>query len=293
MNLKIYLFALFLLECKSTFPQQVNYNKNYQIACHNCYDPKYENITDVFTSSKAIEIDIWDNFQGSGFFHTGNKMNQDWYVKHTITDKGNVNCCGGSFRDCLTRIKKWSDLNANQDIITVFIDKKENWSDSDETRKPNDLDFLLLSIFGIEKLFTPSMLLNGQSNLKEATISNWQNLDSLKGKFIFIITNATEITPRNPLNEYLTSQKNNAICFVAPEIKNENEIQNPINFLPENLSNIIFYNIDYTNRNLALKINELNCLSRVFNSPESISTYNELVNDKVNFIVFDNLQIAK
>lgn len=291
---KFYILLLCIIFSSRCFSQNIAYNKVYQLACHNCYEPLYGNIVDVFQYTKAIEIDIWDNFQGTGIIHAGNKMNQDWYVKHDIVQKGNINCCGGSFRDCLNRIKDWDNKNPMHDVITIFLDKKENWSDNFETRKPNDLDELILSIIGDEKIFSPSRLLNGRVNLKDAALyNNWPSLDSLKGKFIFVITNGTEITSRNPLNEYLLSQKNNSVCFVAPEISNENEIQMPIGFTPENIANCVFFNLQYSNRKLATKIFTINCLTRVFGSPETIDVYNELITENINFIALDNLRLVK
>ncbi|UPZ17812.1 Ca2+-dependent phosphoinositide-specific phospholipase C [Flavobacterium humidisoli] len=253
-----------------TYSQQTPYNKNYEIACHNCYLPIYKSISDVLKYTSAIEIDVWDNFQGFGdLLKTGNKMNQDWYVKHDFYQKGNVNCFGGSFRECLNSLKKWSDEHKNHHVLTIFIDKKENWSDSAETRKPNDLDLILISIMGKENILTPLKLLKGEKNLKDAVLSNsLPSLDSLKGKFIFVITNSTEITKRNPLDEYLSAQKNEAICFVAPEINSENEIQTPFKNSPENCKNVIFYNMNYKNKILSSNINSINCISRIYDVPE-------------------------
>ena len=56
------------------------------------------------------------------------RMQQDWFVKHAPDKRGNINCCGGTFQNCLNRIKDWSENNPNHDVITLFIDKKENMS---------------------------------------------------------------------------------------------------------------------------------------------------------------------
>lgn len=228
------------------FSQTTLYNKNYQIACHNCYDTQYAaNIEDVFPFTTAIEIDIWDNFQGSGVLSAGNKMNNDWYVKHDPLQKGNQNCCGGSLGDCLKRIHAWSDKNPQHDVITIFIDKKENWSDPNETRKPIDIDNLIVTIFSKDAIFSPSNLIGDKANLKEASAFNWPSMDDLKGKFIFVITDGTQITSRKPLNEYVEALKNAAICFVAPQILKENEIANPDGFSEPNAKNVVFYNLEY------------------------------------------------
>jgi hypothetical protein len=284
---------LLLLWGSQLFSQTVPYNKNYQIACHNCYDPKYaENIEDVFSFTTAIEIDIWDNFQGSGILSAGNKMHGDWYVKHDPRHKGNLNCCGGSFGDCLRRIKAWSDKNPKHNVMTIFIDKKENWSDRDETRKPTDLDRLIVSILSKEAIFSPSNLIGDKANLKEATGSYWPSMDALKGKFIFVITDGTEITIRKPLNEYIEAQKNKAVCFVAPQISAENEINSLTGFTLENARNVVFYNLKYPS-DLSKNISSINCLSRIFGSPETVESYHDLINKTVNFIAIDNYKLLK
>ena len=293
----IYIVTILINNHQLVFAQGIPFNKKNTIACHNCYETQYAtNVEDVFPYTTSIELDIWDSEIYSGFLGSifGSRMERDWFVKHEPLQKGNLNCCGGTFRNCLERINKWSDTNPRHEIVTIFIDKKENWSDDNETRKPNDLDNLLLSIFGEEKIFRPSKLLNSNNNLKEASSKGcWLTLDSLKGKFIFVITNGTEITDRNPLNEYLTSQKSKAVCFVAPEIKNENEIVSTRGFSQENEANICFYNLRYSYRYLSEKINSINCLSRVYGlpSPETIETFQELVKLKVNFIVLDNYKL--
>jgi len=284
-------FIAAFLNCNS---QSTKYNKSYAIACHNCYDPKYAaNIEDVFPFTTNIEIDIWDNFQGSGAIHFGNKMNGDWYVKHDPIQKGNSNCCGGSLGDCLKRIKKWSDKNPAHDVVTIFIDKKENWSDPDETRKPADLDQLILSIFPKESIFGPANLIEDKDNLKDASASNWPDLDALKGKFIFVITDGTEVTNRKPLNEYVETLKNTAVCFVAPQISKENEISDPDGFTKANAKNVVFYNLKYPSGNLSEKIDTINCLSRIFSSPETAASYQALVNKKVNFIALNNYKLLR
>lgn len=274
--------------------QELKFNEKFSIACHNCFEPQYaQQIEDVFAFTTTIEIDIWDTRKWFGL-GGWKAMTKDWYVRHIGTDKGNVNCCGGTFRDCLIRINNWSNQNPTHDVITIFIDKKENWGDSDETRKPNDFDELLSSIFSKEKIFAPTLLLRGKENLKAASVNgNWLTMDLLKGKFIFVITDATEITSRSPLNEYLTSQHDNPICFVAPKINSEAEIQMPKGLSVENSSNVVFYNLQYVNWHLAAKINSINCLSRVYGSPETRDSFNKLVKGKVNFIALDDYKLAK
>lgn len=290
---KFFQLLFFICTFLHGYSQSTKYNKSYGIACHNCYDPHLAtNIEDVFPYTTTIEIDIWDNFQGSGLLSAGDKMTGDWYVKHDFWQEGNVNCCGGSFGDCLKRIKTWSDKNPTHDVVTIFIDKKENWSDPNETRKPIDFDNLIVSIFSKNSIYTPSDLLGDKKNLKEAALTNWATMDSLKGKFIFVITDATDITTRKPLNEYLEAQKNKAICFVAPQISSADKINQPDGFTAENAQNVVFYNLEYPS-NLSESIASLNCLSRIFGSAETIDSYNNLISKKINFIALKNYKLKE
>lgn len=288
-----FLLYAFVIATNVCYMQEHKFNENFTIACHNCFERQFaERIEDVFVFTTTIEIDIWDTkiWFGLGGWKA---MDGDWYVRHFPTDDGNINCCGGTLRDCLLRLKDWSDQNPDHNIITVFIDKKENWSDPNETRKPQDLDNLLLSIFSNEKIYTPKFLLKDKENLKVAVENNnWATLDSLRGKLAFIVTDGTVITTRKPLNEYL-SQNNNPVCFVAPEIYSEHEINLPEGFSLENSSNVVFYNLHYANRNLAKNINTKKCLSRVYGSPETIESLHELKMGKVNFIALDNYKLEK
>lgn len=277
---------------KETISQETKYNENYSIACHNCYEPDYATrIEDVFSFTKTIEIDIWDSKIGAGLLSAGPRLNQDWYVKHDPWRMGNLNCCGGTFRNCLDRINTWSSNNPNHDVITVFIDKEEDWSEPNESRKPQDLDEVLLSIFTREKIFTPVDLLQDKENLKAAVPINWPNLNTLKGKLIFVIANANSFFNSNLLDKYIDSRNNNSICFVAPEISNEGEIQSPAGISQENANNIVFYNLKYSSRNLSETINLQGFVSRVYGSPETIETFNDLVNIKVNFIAMYNFKL--
>jgi hypothetical protein len=284
--------------CNIAVSQENSLVNRFSIACHNCYDPQFAiNIEDVLPFTTSIEVDIWDSDIYSGAITTlfgGKRMDRDWYVKHTAFQEGNRNCCGGTFKDCLTRINNWSIQNPNHDLITIFIDKKENWSNSNETRKPSDLDQLLLSIFSQDRVFTPSNLLKKNASLKEAALNgNWPSLYELKGKVIFVITDATMLLSRNPLEEYLNLRNESAVCFVAPEISTASQITQPLGLSNENSKNVVFYNLKYPNKSLANNIHHFKCLSRVYGAPEpeTKEAFQDMRNNKVNYIALFNFRL--
>lgn len=274
--------------------QDLTLDKYFSLASHNSFEQaNATNIEDIFPYTKCIELDIWDSEIASGFltrFFKGKRMEYDWYVKHSPKDKGNNNCCGGSFRNCLTRIKKWSELNPDHDVFTIFIDKKENWCDSNETRNPINLDSLLITIFGFDNIYSPAKILSENKTLRDfVKEKNWPTLSSLKNKFVFVITDSTYqlISKRSPLNEYLKERNKEAICFIAPEINSINEIDSPILISNNNIENVVFYNLNYKNRNLGKEINSKKYMSRIYECPEDIETYEILLSQRINYIAMN------
>lgn len=284
------LFAGLLLPFKSTC-QETLYNNSYSIACHNCFEKKYsQNIDDALSYTKTIELDIWDI---PLLFDRSGKMVNDWYVKHSLFEKGNRNSFGGSFANCLSKIENWSASNPDHDVLTVFIDKKQGWSGRNGTRKPEDLDKLLLSIFKREEIFMPKDFTGTEADLRTSVrMHNWVSLSSLKGKIVFIITDATFFKLRNTvLNEYLQKVKDTAVCFVAPTIKKQDEVANPKGISGSNVSNIIFYNLNFKNCALCEKISINNYVNRVFRSPETMDEVKTLTERKVNFVALYNYKL--
>lgn len=275
--------------------QKVKFNNNYSVACHNCYEKKLaSDFQNVFTYTKTIELDIWNENFGLGLIARmlGKSMDGNWYVKHKPQQRGNNNMVGGSFHDCLLQIKDWSDENPGHDVVTIFIDKKQAWN-KERGKAPADLDHLLLSVFSKEDIFTPADLLQDKRSLKEAALTNWPPLDSLKGKFVFVMTDGTFLNIRRPLNEYLNAQKEAAVCFVSPRIVSEKQIDKLKGFSKANAQQVVFYNLKDDHGSLAENINALECITRVYGSAkkESYDYYEQMVNRKVNFVAFYNYKV--
>jgi hypothetical protein len=293
MNGIIFIVFSAIFSSNTVICQDTLYNNNYSIACHNCFEKKYsQTLGEALSYTSTIEIDIWDmpillNWSGA--------IKGDWYVKHTFLQKGNQNCFGGSLANCLTEIANWSSINTNHKVLTIFIDKKQGWSSKNGTRSPQDLDKLILSIFNRKQILAPQDLRQNEPDLRTALKKHsWLSLNKLKGKVIFIITDATFFRLRNRvLNKYLDKTKQSAICFVAPTIKNRTEISKPKGVSINNASNIIFFNLNFKNCSLSEQISSNNYINRVFRSPETTSEINNLTKRKVNFIALFNYKLRR
>jgi len=293
-----FLVAIFLLACTLFTPQTgkagdtLFYNNKYSVACHNCYEKKYSSsLEEALEYTSTLELDIWD----SKYFIGKKKCSgTDWFVKHSLFQKGNKNCVGGSLRDCLTEIEQWTRKNPEHEVITIYIDKKEDWGSKRSQRKPEDLDNLISAIFPANTIYSPKEVLQENDNLRNSVQGcNWPSTKDLKGKVIFVITDATILTRKNKLlNKYLNRQQNNSLCFVAPLIKKKSEIVRPRGVSFQNTSNVIFYNLGYKHAGLSSAINSKNYINRVYNSPETLATVNALADRKVNFIALHNYRLA-
>lgn len=268
------------------------YNNKYSVACHNCYEKKYSSsLEEALAYTSTLELDIWD----SQYFIGKKKCpGTDWFVKHSLFQKGNKNCAGGSLKVCFTEIEEWTRKNPDHDVLTIYIDKKEGWGSNRSARKPEDLDNLISSIFPESKIYSPKNVLQENTNLRSSVQGcNWPSTKDLKGKVIFVITDATLFKKRNKiLDKYLNKQQNNSLCFVAPLIKKQDEIANPKGLASKNYCNVIFYNLRYKNAALSSHINSSNYINRVYNSPETQAAISALEDKRVNFIALHNYKLS-
>jgi hypothetical protein len=183
------------------------YSNKYSVACHNCYEKKYSSsLEEALEYTSALELDIWD----SQYFIGRKKcLGADWFVKHSLFQKGNKNCANGSLRTCLAEIKEWTGKNPNHDVLTIYIDKKEGWGGRKSERKPEDLDNLISSIFPESKIYSPKEVLYDNENLRNSVQTcNWPSTEQLKGKVVFVITDAMLFGRKNKLlNDYLNKRE--------------------------------------------------------------------------------------
>lgn len=267
------------------------YNNKYSVACHNCYEKKYSSsLEEALKYTSSLELDIWD----SQYFIGKKKcVGTDWFVKHTLFQKGNKNCAGGSLRVCFTEIEEWTRRNPDHDVLTIYIDKKEGWGSRRSKRRPQDLDSLISSVFPENKIYSPKKVLHDNENLKSVIQSyKWPTTAELRGKVIFVITDAILFGKKNKLlDNYLNKQQKRSLCFVAPLIKKQSEISKPKGLSAQNSSNVIFYNLRYKNAGLSSVISSSNYINRVYNSPETLASVDTLEKRKVNFIALYNYKL--
>lgn len=231
------------------------YQEVFQPTCHNCYEIEValqmgdKTFKEVLDSVKNVEVDIWDTRDA-----VSGGVPHEWYVRHdpgTLFQSGNDNNCTGNgdgtndLGACLTDVKQWSDAHPGHDPITLFLDKKQDWSSVDSGRRPSDLDNLVESILG-SKLYKPGSLLGSYPTLRQAAKGRaWPAMDSLKNKVIVVLTGGELANHNATLSEYVQDRRNNAALFVAADTDEESDITGtPNQFTSETAGYVVFYNIE-------------------------------------------------
>jgi len=266
----------------------VRYDQVSSKACHNCYEKgRSPSFRQVLDHVKTVEIDFFDSYSLLGGADKGK-----WFVRHSPLSFGNDNCCSGDqsesndFAACLHDVAVWSDLHPNHNVITVFLDKKQDWQ---ETRSPRDLDRLIKALISREKIFAPRDLKGPYHSLRDAVNkSHWPTIRDLRGKIVLVLTDGRIFGRGHVLAEYIDSREDSALVFVAPEVSSEKEILlGTSEFGKALLSSTVFFNLDADNYKLAATIHSLGCISRVWSVKENEETFLNLTSSYVNFIAVD------
>ncbi|MEQ9364427.1 MAG: Ca2+-dependent phosphoinositide-specific phospholipase C, partial [Leptospirales bacterium] len=160
----------------------LRYNQVQQKSSHNSFS-RDEGILDqlVFHRLRSIEFDIYRGKLGRP------GINNDWYVYHTpIIDTG-TSC--DKLSACFGELRAFDRMHPDHEVTTVWFDIKDGWGG---TQNPNTFDALVRQYFSDDDILKPADLLAacpGASNLKQAITGScaWPTLNSLKGKWIFVL----------------------------------------------------------------------------------------------------------
>jgi len=304
------------------------YNDAYRKTSHNSYEPNGANdnsnsLAEVLNHTTSIEIDIYDDaffdFTPITFLYTPNPG--DWYVRHfnnfamnnhpALLPHINDNVCGNgneNFGICLNDINTWSNNNPGHEVITLFIDKKQDWNVRTQGGEPIDLDATLTNIFG-NKLYTIADFTGNVTTPRQAAAEDlWPTLKDVKGKIICVLTGSNDV-----LEDYVEDRFNNAVAFVAPTADDHNDIiingqpGTPDGFDATSKQWVVFFNFDEEHNKsprYTEDVDALNFVSRTYELRDNIvlginpyaieltdnDDFQAGINREVNFIAMHNFK---
>jgi hypothetical protein len=142
------------------------------------------------------------------------------------------------FKNCLSEVKQWSDLNPEHVPIIITINPKDSGSEEPGFVRvlpftPNVLDSLdqeILSVFSSSDLITPDFVQGEFATLREAvTSSGWPSLEVSKGKVLFVLDAGSSITEMyiknslkgKPMFPNVSKDNPNAAFFIMNDPKAE------------------------------------------------------------------------
>ena len=267
------------------YSDDATYDAVFDKACHNCYDPQWAAaFGDLPDLVQTLEIDIFDNAQTS-ILQTAGSMPGNWYVRHDSLGENISNCSGsGTLRDCLLDVHGWTERNPDHDVLTIYMDKKEEWA---KDRGPADLDALVESVFPRSALFAPGELQGSFSSPREAVVSQgWPRMRDLRGKVILVMTNTNRFQ-----SEYVAQRGADALFFVGPATKGEADITGtPSGFTDQTGPWVVFHNMGEDALDLVPLARSCRRVSRVWGLDETDSSYQEALEHCVNRVALFHFQ---
>ncbi|MFL9842793.1 phosphatidylinositol-specific phospholipase C1-like protein [Flavobacterium rhizosphaerae] len=162
---------------------------------------------------RSLEIDVYPDSKGGMYAHPkgldlakpeqpydpqGKMLNPGFKVFHMPDVDFRTQFY--TFEDALKALKTWSD--ANPDHVPVFITLEPKGGETNHfgtvvepmtSERFDELDNVIKTNLGTDKLITPDMVRGNYKTLEEAVLhNNWPTLGQAKGKFMFILDNHGE-----------------------------------------------------------------------------------------------------
>lgn len=221
------------LELAETQQPIINYgsaqlDRTWMKASHNTYEPANTYGTNDITwhfannSTMHIELDLRDTHANAPSGLSGN-----WVIAHEYSSSPTLRCGGAgayTLSWCLFTIQQYHLNNPGHALITVQLDKKQDWQNLNQntsSRSPWRLDNLISAYFPDSALFTPANFrywwtLSGPTVRANAQSYGWPAHSDLAGKIMFIMTSDVGCTGNDRQEAYVDNRGWNAKIFIAP-----------------------------------------------------------------------------
>lgn len=172
---------------------QLRYDEIQQRSIHNIFQ-KEEQVLDQLIKYRIRELEF-DIHVVNGPCRRSticrSESAPDWDIYHAIPDERTTVCTLGQ---ALVLLKAFHDAVPAHEVITVHLEFKDPHCPLPgpifRCHPPYALDQLIFDVLGRANVFTPGDLLAtkpGATTLHEAVREGWPTVDSLRGKFIFVI----------------------------------------------------------------------------------------------------------
>lgn len=194
--------AIFMLSLLFAGGQEPKINQIQVIGTHNSYHKVSKFVSqykEYFSAFELLDYELpplktqLDNgircFELDLHYH----KEKGWLVLHVPKLDEESHC--KTLKDCLFEFKSWSDACPKHLPIWIILDLTNEYIKWEGFKLPeinelNELESLILDVFGIDKIITPDLIRGSYETLEEAVLNNnWAPISSARGKFLFIFHN--------------------------------------------------------------------------------------------------------
>ncbi len=121
-----------------------------------------------------------------------------------------------SLEDALKEVKGWAKTNPDHEVCFIHLDMKDTCVSGDHVIFAQQIDRIIREYLTPEQLFTPEDCRQNKPSLRKAIeVNGWPTTDSLRGKFIFVMTGDDRddlVAERRTV--YCQSNKQSQVAFV-------------------------------------------------------------------------------
>lgn len=232
----------------------VPYGEAVMKTTHNAYDrdePLFDQF--VYHGIRSVELDV----------HVSRARvaapASEWFVYHADLPFFRDTSCA-MLSDCLGQIAAFHEAVPKHEVVTVFVDLKDDFGPG---HGPRELDDVLEKTFGRDVLLEPKDLLgrcSGASTVRAAVTGAcaFPKLADLRGKIVVAVTGGS-LCERSPLARYAGDDATSRGAFLAPELSGACPIERY-----DARGDVVFLNMALRERHRAASVRERGLIARLY-----------------------------
>lgn len=262
-----------------------------QKSVHNAYE-QGESVGELLGKHRfhSVEFDI----------HTGKlgrpSIDADWYVYHIDLPLFDGSSCR-TLSSCLEQVASYHRQDPDHDVLTVFIDLKDAWT---EGHTPAKLDERISSAFADDTLLRPADLMArcpGATGLRDAVTQRctWPSLGELRGKVAVVLTGGDFCSEQRWLQQYDAngSATEQRLAFIGPDVNDKCPLSSY-----DNADQAVFFNLSHGALRHAASIARAGLVSRAYyggmtGGLDEPDIWYDAVSAGVQFLVTDRIDAAR
>lgn len=233
----------------------IPYDLAIQKSVHNAFD-REEPLLDqlLYHRIRSLELDVHSHREGTV------APPGEWFVYHEDNPIMRSSSCS-ELSDCLGQIAAFHRAFPRHEVVTLFVDLKE---DFDENHRPSDLDDALAFALGRDNIVSPGDLMNAcptAVTVRGAVTRpcRFPTLAELRGKFILAMTGGAACEETSAITRYGGDHPSYRLAFTAPNV----DARCPVSSYDAR-PDVVFFNMTFAERARAAEVKQRGLVARIY-----------------------------